>query len=179
MHLATGEIDALRPNHSINTVRKFFQNIIALGQVEGTQNFFSCGIGAESRHIFQDGHFEQTGILKNDADPFHPLPVVHIADIHTANIDGSFLNVPKSCDQISNRTLAAAGLAYQSGNSSLPDGKGNIIQGFLCVFIIGKGDMLQLNVIALWLSGRLRFRQGMLCQNLVNGFQRCFPYHQI
>ena len=89
----------------------------------------------------------------------HQVILRHIAHIYTADGNAAGRYIPKTGNQIGNRTLATAGRPNDGRDLPLLRNKGDILQRlFLCISRVGKADILESNIITYRFLGMVRFR---------------------
>src|SRR5699024_3142222 len=123
----TGEINAFRSNHSIQALRKFFQNIITLCGTGGRQNLISGSFWSGGPYIFQKALLKQPGILKDKGHLPHQIFCVQLTDIDSADCDSSAVCIPEAGNQAGGCSLAAAGWPNQRRYLSGADRKRHIV----------------------------------------------------
>ena len=89
--------------------------------------FIGCRRVAES-DVFQKGASEQEVILRHKADHLRKLLQRHVFDIHTADGNVSFRNIPEPRDQSGGCRFSAAAWAYQCGKASRRQSEVNSMQ---------------------------------------------------
>ena len=117
---AAGEIHASGSHNGVQTMREFFQNVIALGSVCGGQDFLSGSVRPGCPDIFQKALFKQPSILKHKGCLFHQVFRIHFFDI-----DAPDETAPLSASQKRGIRLAAVVLPPPEGLPALsPDRAG-------------------------------------------------------
>ena len=76
-------------------------------------DFIACCGGIPHTHIFQDGCFEQSAVLKNERHLVHQRFFRDVAYVGISNQNAPFLRVKKSCNEIGKGGLAAAGSPHK------------------------------------------------------------------
>ena len=163
--LAAREIDALRADHRVQSLRQLFQDIPTLGGQGRLHHLFSGSLRARRADVFQNALLKEPGILKNKSHLPHQRLRVHFPHIHAAHRHAPCRHIPETGNQAARRGLSAAGRPYQRHRASRADGEAHVRKGGTRRARVGEGNVFKGHLCTLRLLWPQSLRQRLLLQD--------------
>ena len=132
-------------------------------------HLFLRSIWISHADVIQDALLKEECILKYKADLIHQRIQRNIPNVNAADLNTSVRHIIKPGDQAGDGTLAATGRADNGCHLALRRKERDVSQGHdLGISFIGKTDILKSNVIVLYISRGILFRQYRDAQDFIH-----------
>ena len=162
-------MDASASDHSVVTVWKLLDKFVASCRLCRRNHLLLRSIWISHADIVQDALLKKECILKYKANLIHQRIQRNIPNVNTADFNTTVRHIIKSGDQVGYGTFTATGRPNNGCYLALRRKERDMSQGLdLGISFIGKADILKSNVIVLYNSRSIHFRQDRDTQDFIH-----------